>query len=211
MTNSPLGPRSQISSSWEISAQIFPGPFTFYFDDAIISLYVWEGAKHQRKNIGNWPWEYTLDDKGLVIGKIQPQEYSIRLLNGPTRTMAGRSAQTVNNMPAGVCMDRVKGEENWRQQRIWSTKRKKESTQTIKQILTREKSDHRKIQYASSKVELELCLEGRLRQSAIFPHIYVCIEAKEQITDAKNVRNRPREYNLYDTGLGTGKIRPHEY
>ena len=78
------------------------------------------------------------------------------------------------------------------------------------QVLERAKSDHRKIQYASSKVPLKLWREGWIRQSTIYPHIYVWIEAKERSTNAKNVRNRPGEYTLDDTGLGTGKIRPQE-
>ena len=41
-------------------------------------------------------------------------------------------------------------------------------------------------------------------------YIYVLIEAKERSTDANNVRNRPGEYTLDDTGLGTGKILPQE-
>ena len=49
------------------------------------------------KNTRNWPIEYTLDETGLRTGKIRPQEYSILLLKGPTWTMAGRSAKTVNN------------------------------------------------------------------------------------------------------------------
>ena len=49
MTNSPLLSRSQISSLLLIFSQIFPSPFTFFFDDGIISLYGREGAKHLRK------------------------------------------------------------------------------------------------------------------------------------------------------------------
>ena len=59
-------------------------------------------------NTGNRPIEYTLDDTCLRTGKIRPQEDSIRLLRGPTQNMAGSPAQTVNNMPADVCMDRGK-------------------------------------------------------------------------------------------------------
>ena len=81
---------------------------------------------------------------------------------------------------------------------------------TISQQLERSKSDHRNIQYAPSKVPIELWLEGRLRQSTICPQIYVYIDAKERCTDANNVSNRPGEYNINDTGLGTGKIRPQE-
>ena len=72
------------------------------------------------------------------------------------------------------------------------------------------KSDHRKIQYASPKVPLKLWMEGRLRQSTICPQMYVWIEAKERVTDANNVGNRPLGYTLDDTGLVTGKIRPQE-
>ena len=78
------------------------------------------------------------------------------------------------------------------------------------QVLERAKSDHRKIQYASSKVPIELWLEDRLKQSTICPQIYVWIEANERSTDVNNVDNRRREYTLNDTGLGTGKIRPQE-
>ena len=60
-------------------------------------------------NTGNLPREYTLDDTVLGMVKIQPQEDSIRLLKGLTRTMAGRSTQTVNNLPADMSMDKVKG------------------------------------------------------------------------------------------------------
>ena len=72
------------------------------------------------------------------------------------------------------------------------------------------KSDHRKIQYASPKVPLKLWMEGRLRQSTICSQIYLWIEAKERVTNANNVGNRPVGYTLYDTGLVTGKIRPQE-
>ena len=68
-------------------------------------------------------------------------------------------------------------------------------------VLERSKYGHSKIQYASSKVPLELWLEGRLGQSTIFQQIYVWIEAKERITDANNVRNLPGEYTLDETGL----------
>ena len=80
------------------------------------------------------------------------------------------------------------------------------------QVLERAKPYHRKIQYASSKVRLELWLEGWLIQSTICPHIYIYIyiEAKEQSNDAKNVDNRPIEYTINYPGLGTGKIRPRE-
>ena len=78
------------------------------------------------------------------------------------------------------------------------------------QVLELEKYNHTKIQYASSKVPLELWLEGRLRQSTICPQVYVWIEAKERITNNNDVRNIPGEYTLNDTGVGTGKIRPHE-
>ena len=67
------------------------------------------------------------------------------------------------------------------------------------QVLEWAKYDHRNIKYASLKVPLELCLEGRLRQSTICPQIYVWIDAKERSTDAKNVINRPGEYTLDDT------------
>ena len=77
------------------------------------------------------------------------------------------------------------------------------------QVLELAKYDHRKIQYASSKVPLELWLEGRLRQSTIFPHIYVWIEAKEWSTNINIVCNRPREYTHNNKGLGTGKISDH--
>ena len=85
-----------------------------------------------------------------------------------------------------------------------------DNTHTILQVSEQAKSDHRKIQYASSKVPLELWREGRLRQSTICLQIYVWFEAKEQIIDNNNVDNLPREYTLDDTGFGTVKIRPQE-
>ena len=78
-------------------------------------------------------------------------------------------------------------------------------------ILERAKYNHRNIQYASSKVPLQLWLKGQVRRSTIRPQIYLWIEAKELSTDTNNVNNRPREYTLDDTGIGTGKIRPQEY
>ena len=69
-------------------------------------------------NLRNLTGEYTLDDTGLGTVKIRPQEDSIRLLKGPTRIMAGRLAQTVNNLPAGVCMYQCKGTEHRQQQSI---------------------------------------------------------------------------------------------
>ena len=88
---------------------------------------------------------------------------------------------------------------------------KQDSTHFMIQVLQREKSEHRNIQYASSKVPLELWMEGRLRQSTICPQIYVWIDEKDQITDVNNIGNWPREYTLDDTGLGTGKFWPQEY
>ena len=79
------------------------------------------------------------------------------------------------------------------------------------QVLELEKSDHMKIQYASSKVSLELWLEVRLRQTTICPQVYVWIKEKERSTENNDVRNIPGEYTLNDTGIGTGKIRPQEY
>ena len=62
------------------------------------------------KNIGNGPGEYTFDDTRLGTGnKYEPQEESIRFLEGPAQTMAGRLAQTVNDLPVDVCTDRCKG------------------------------------------------------------------------------------------------------
>ena len=83
-------------------------------------MYVLIEAKEQRtdvNNIGNTPVEYTLDDSCLGKGKIWPQEDPIRILEGPTQIMAGRSAQTVNDMPADICMYQGKGAEHRRQQR----------------------------------------------------------------------------------------------
>ena len=74
------------------------------------------------------------------------------------------------------------------------------------QVLERAKSDHRNIQYTSSKVPLDLWLEGRLRKSTICPQMCVWIEEKYQITDVNNIGNLPRKYTLDDTGIGTGKI-----
>ena len=77
-------------------------------------------------------------------------------------------------------------------------------------VLERAKYDHRKIQYASSKVPLEIWLEGRIRQSTICQQVYVWIEVKEQSTDVKNVGNRTIEYKIYDTGLRMDKLRTQE-
>ena len=67
-------------------------------------------------NLRNLTGEYTLDDTSLGTVKIRPQEDSIRLLKGPTRYMAKRSAQTVKNLPAYICMDRGEGAEHRQQQ-----------------------------------------------------------------------------------------------
>ena len=77
-------------------------------------------------------------------------------------------------------------------------------------VLKLVKSNHSKIQYASSKVPLEMWLEVRLRQSTIFPQVYLWIEAKEHSTNVNNVGNQPGEYTHNNTGLGTGKVRPQE-
>ena len=81
---------------------------------------------------------------------------------------------------------------------------------SIIQVLKRAKYDHRKIQCASSKVPLELWLEGRLRQSTICLQMYVWIEVKDRSIENNNAGNRPREYTLDDTGLVMGTIRPQE-
>ena len=59
-------------------------------------------------NTWNWPGEYTHNNTGLGIGKIRSEEDLIRLLEGPKLAMAGRLAQTVNNLPADVWMDEGK-------------------------------------------------------------------------------------------------------
>ena len=82
-------------------------------------VYVWIEAKERStgvKNVENQLGEYTHNNTGLGAGKIQPQGYSMRLLEGPTRTMAGRSAQTVNNLPEYVRIDQGKGAEHKRKQ-----------------------------------------------------------------------------------------------
>ena len=76
---------------------------------------IWSGSLNAN-NVGNRPGEYTPDDTGLGTGKIQPQEDSIHLLEGPTRTMAGRSSPTVNNLTADKCMDRGKVAEHQHKQ-----------------------------------------------------------------------------------------------
>ena len=73
-------------------------------------------------------------------------------------------------------------------------------------FLERAKTHHKKIQYASSKVPLEIWLEGWIRKSTICPQIYVWIKAKERSTDNNNVGNQLGEYTLDDKGLGTGKV-----
>ena len=75
------------------------------------------------KNTGNQPREYTLYDTGLGTGKILPQEDSIRLLKVPTRNMAGRLVQTVNNRPVDVWMDQGKGAEHQLKQYMEVNKR----------------------------------------------------------------------------------------
>ena len=55
-----------------------------------------------------------------------------------------------------------------------------ENTHSMIQVLKREKYDHRNIEYASSKVPLEIYLEGRIRQSTIYPHMYVCMYVSRQ-------------------------------
>ena len=84
-----------------------------------------KGKEHSTgvKNIGNWPIEYTHNNTGLGTSKILPQEYLIRLLKGPNQTIAGRSAQTVNNLPAYICMDRGEWAEHWRKHCRASTRR----------------------------------------------------------------------------------------
>ena len=83
-------------------------------------IYVWIEEKEQitdLNNVVNLPREYTLNDTGLVTGKILPQEDSIRLLKVPTRTMDRSLAQTVNNLLADVFMIRGEGAGHRRQQR----------------------------------------------------------------------------------------------
>ena len=84
-------------------------------------MYVWIEAKERSTDVngvGNQPREYTHNNMGLGTGKIRPQEYLMRLLEGPTRNMAVRSAQTVNNLPADMCMNRGKGAGHRRHQHM---------------------------------------------------------------------------------------------
>ena len=73
------------------------------------------------KGTEHWPKQYMELTKRVHNhwymswnGKIWSQKNSIRLLKGPTQTMARRSAQIVKNMPVDVCMDWGKGAEHLR-------------------------------------------------------------------------------------------------
>ena len=63
-----------------------------------------------------------------------------------------------------------------------------EYTLDVTGLRTGQNPDQRKIQYASSKVPLELWKEGQIRHSTIFPQIYVCINDKEQKTKRQQHR-----------------------
>ena len=59
------------------------------------------------------------------------------------------------------------------------------------QVLERGKYYHKKTEYAFSNVPIELWLEVWIRQSKIYPQIYVWIETKERSNNVNNVGNKP--------------------
>ena len=127
----------------------------------------------------------------------------MRFLERPARTMAGRSAQMVNNLPTEICTDRFEGAEH----RILTRQGiEQESTPSLIQVLEREKiqtGGRFNTPPRRSYLNYGRKISSYKKQSAR-RYMYGSMR-RRGAPNANNIRDRPGDYTPNHTGLRTGQ------